>query len=643
MNFRISLIAVFAVSGILPLSAETVQLYDFIQDGWYFKKVSENTVELSPISYSRETPVSDPVYQGQNGEYRNFPPHITDNEGNYYEVVGIGAHAFEGSTVRGISVEPASSSYENFAYIGDFAFYGCEDLEYANIPSNVKTIGESAFDACSSLKHVALGFAGGNEWDRKEITIGINAFRNTHSLTEVFFNSGFDNITVQSNTENPNTFTICGSETSPTRFYCSYFPNETAYFNVGVDWVRYGSFNTPDIVYTGQEVTTPPMPVFKSNLLESSNITANIGQVYCNSGIKNVTQWNHEATAYVNFVIYNEFSFTVPLPYEFSIFPAPLTLKVADASREYGDPNPKFDFSFEGFVNGEDAEVLRGCSLGIADWTENFPTVSSPVGIYNIAGYINLTNTNYMLASTPYGRLTVTPALLTISAKSCSRQYGQDNPDVELEYFGFKNDETAEVLAKQPQIHIPAGKNSPVGEYPISVTGADAQNYSISYNPGILTVAKADQTIDWTQEFSDVEIGDDVDLTAGATSGLAIEYTSSNPEVAKIEGSIVKLLAEGSATITAYQRGDANYNEASPVEKEINVGKSTDIGTISYDGFRVTVEHNKIIIHTTDDNLEIRIYNMSGNIVYIGKERIISLPKGVYIVPISGKTYKIIL
>lgn len=730
MNLRIVLVAMMAVSGILPIVAETVQLYDFESDGWYFKKVSDNTVELSPISYSQETLFSKPVYQGQDGLSVNLPYSTYDSEGNYYEVVGIGAHAFEGSKIRGISVEPYSSSYQNFTYIGDYAFYGCENLGYANIPSPVKTIGESAFEACSSLMHIALGFSGGNEWDSKEITVGINAFKNTQSLTEVFFNRGFENITVQSDSENPNTFTICGSGTASTRFYCR-DPQNYAYSSVGVNWTSYGTFNIPRITYTGQEVTTPPIPTFTPNILEGTDVEVTVGQVNSTGSETpiNVSKYNnYEGIAYVNFMFYNEFTFSMPFPFEFKITPAPLTLKVADTSREYGDPNPEFDFSFEGFVNGENAEVLLPYTPIIADWTENFPTVSSPVGTYNIVGYINLQSSNYELVSTPYGKLTITPAPLTIVASSCSRQYGQNNPEVELKYQGFKNNETAEALSKQPQIHIEADKNSPVGEYPIYITEAEAHNYSISYNPGTLIITKADQTIEWEQGFSDVKIGDMVDLTAAASSGLAIEYTSSDPDVAEIDGDNVKFLAEGSVKITAHQKGDANYNEASSVEKEIyinpilieaitldatektleigatlqlnasilpenatakdlrwessnpgiaivsdnglvtaleagtttitayakddsgvsascviNVSLSSGVDTINDDGFRVTVEHNNIIVHTSDDNLEICIYNISGNIAYRGKDRIISLPRGIYIVSISSKTHKVIL
>lgn len=237
----------------------------------------------------------------------------------------------------------------------------------------------------------------------------------------------------------------------------------------------------------------------------------------------------------------------------------------------------------------------------------------------------------------------VLPAPLIIKSPNLSREYGKPNPVFELEYIGFKNDETKSVLTTFPTVTLSASENSNVGEYPIEITGASARNYSITYEPGILTVTKAEQTIEWGQDFTEVKVGDEVDLTAVASSGLAIEYTSSNSDVAEIDGSHVKFLGAGSVTITAIQSGDANYNEAQSVKKEINVSLLSSIDTINEDAVRVSVEHKKIVIHTLIDNLDITIYNINGKIDYRGNDKIISLPRGIYIVSVLGKKYKIIL
>ena len=50
------------------------------------------------------------------------------------------------------------------------------------------------------------------------------------------------------------------------------------------------------------------------------------------------------------------------------------------------------------------------------------------------------------------------------------------------------NGETEIVLTKQATITCKATKESAVGEYPVSISGAEAQNYDISYVNGTLTV-----------------------------------------------------------------------------------------------------------------------------------------------------------
>lgn len=89
------------------------------------------------------------------------------------------------------------------------------------------------------------------------------------------------------------------------------------------------------------------------------------------------------------------------------------------------------------------------------------------------------------------GVFTVTPASLTITANSYSREQGQPNPTFEVSYKGFRNKETAEVLTKQPVITCDATAESPVGEYEIRVSDAEAQNYEITYVSGVLTVTES--------------------------------------------------------------------------------------------------------------------------------------------------------
>jgi len=97
------------------------------------------------------------------------------------------------------------------------------------------------------------------------------------------------------------------------------------------------------------------------------------------------------------------------------------------------------------------------------------------------------------------GKLTITKAPLTITAKSYTRKQGEANPTFEVSYEGWKNGETETVLTKLPTVSCEADEDSKAGEYVITVDGAEAGNYEISYVPGKLTVTVPDAIGDATQ------------------------------------------------------------------------------------------------------------------------------------------------
>lgn len=121
-------------------------------------------------------------------------------------------------------------------------------------------------------------------------------------------------------------------------------------------------------------------------------------------------------------------------------------------------------------------------------------TPESPVGTYVVtvsAGTItDLTDVVFV-----DGKVNVTKAALTITAVDATREEGKANPEFEVEYSGFKNEETSDVLLVQPTVTCEADESSPVGEYDIVVSGADAQNYKFTYVAGKLTVIPSTPTV----------------------------------------------------------------------------------------------------------------------------------------------------
>ena len=171
-----------------------------------------------------------------------------------------------------------------------------------------------------------------------------------------------------------------------------------------------------------------------------------------------------------------------------TITKAPLTITVQPASREYGENNPEFSFAYSGFKNNENSDVLS--TLPQATTTA---TQTSSVGTYSIsAAGAEAQNYNAIYVD---GILTITKAPLTISAKPSIREYGDENSTFEVQCTGLKNEESSDVLSVRPQITTTATPSSTVGTYPIYVSSADALNYAISYEEGVLTIIKAPLTI----------------------------------------------------------------------------------------------------------------------------------------------------
>jgi len=92
------------------------------------------------------------------------------------------------------------------------------------------------------------------------------------------------------------------------------------------------------------------------------------------------------------------------------------------------------------------------------------------------------------------------------------------------------------------------------------------------------------QEIEWDQTLHFSIHENSIELTATATSGLPVNYTSNNLNVAFINGNILTIVGAGTATITAKQAGNAVFEPATDVEKVLNV---SDVGI---DEFEVNKE-----------------------------------------------------
>lgn len=246
----------------------------------------------------------------------------------------------------------------------------------------------------------------------------------------------------------------------------------------------------------------------------------------------------------------------------------PLTVKVNSASRLYGEENPTFTVEYSGFVNDETKAVLD-----VEPTITTTANIQSKAGTYDIrvsGGQAKNYTMNYQ-----NGQLTITPRPLRAFVGNYERPYGEDNPTFTIEYEGLVGNDTGYSLQTQPMVRTTATKTSNVGTYPIEVTGGYSPNYMLSYGSGQLAIVKAEQTFTWSQDLTNLKVGDQVELQASASSKLPITFTADSEDFAEIYKAGSKTYMEckkaGSFHIKAVQEGNDNYYSTQRINKEVTI------------------------------------------------------------------------
>ncbi len=105
----------------------------------------------------------------------------------------------------------------------------------------------------------------------------------------------------------------------------------------------------------------------------------------------------------------------------------------------------------------------------------------------------------------------------------------------------------------------------------VTFTPTDNANYNTTTTNVNVTVNQANQTITFGALANKITTDAPFSLTATASSGLTVSYSSSNPSVAMVAGSTVTIVGAGQTTITASQAGNGNYNAATSVDQTLTV------------------------------------------------------------------------
>ncbi len=162
-----------------------------------------------------------------------------------------------------------------------------------------------------------------------------------------------------------------------------------------------------------------------------------------------------------------------------------LSVAALPASKVYGAIVPGLFYAASGYVDGDTAAIITGA-------LDTTTTATSAAGLYPITrGTLNTTDngTKYDVLFTP-GTLTVTPAILSVSAIDQTKLYGAAVPTLTYTKSGFVNSDTSSILTGG--LSTSATTASSVGTYPVQIgTLSAGGNYSIAYTPAAVAVTAA--------------------------------------------------------------------------------------------------------------------------------------------------------
>ena len=275
-----------------------------------------------------------------------------------------------------------------------------------------------------------------------------------------------------------------------------------------------------------------------------------------------------------------------------SVSPALLTVTATTKSMTYGGSVPALTYTYAGLVSGDKSATFSGALATSA-------TSASPVGSYPITENTLAATGNYTIGTFIGANVSVSSAMLTVTATTKSMTYGGSVPMLTYTYAGLVSGDKSATFSGA--LATSATSASPVGSYPITEnTLAATGNYTIgtfvganvTVSPALLTVTAASQRMTYggsvpalTYTYAGLVSGDKSATFSGA---LATSATSVSPK-GNYPITENTLAATGNYTIGTFVGANVTV---SPAPLTITANNATKIvGTpnpsfsVSYAGF----------------------------------------------------------
>lgn len=478
------------------------------------------------------------IFSYLGSSYDVVVPSVINNK----PVTHIGSNAFQQTGVHSVSLPSSIVS------IGDAAFFDCQNLASITIPDSVIEIGYQAFWNCLNLQSAAIG--------SKVKSIGVEAFEYCENLGEIVIPQSVESIGYNAflgckklkDIVIPDNVTTLGSGAFSG---CSSL--KTASVGNGVSEIKgylFSHCTTLETVTVGENISSIGIEAFS----------------YC-SALKSLT-----FPAGVSFIGENAFFNCTSL----------LSLKFFGDAPEI--ENPIY------YANQSTVYYLEGKS----GWGTTFagrPTAKWSGG----ANVLPIFTKRTPAADSVSGNEGTSFAFSVAANDSSDPEISERGMDSVTWYLdGVQKLETKTgapgAISSSYTLKTDAStiQGAASGGFQIKAVALDKQGGTAetSWSVQITNVA-AGQTI--TFKALTPKAPGDADFSPGATasSGLPVEYASSNPEVAEIADGMVRLVGAGTTVITASQPGNLDF-KAAPSAKQTLVVKSRVIAGAPGGGGTVT-------------------------------------------------------
>jgi hypothetical protein len=189
--------------------------------------------------------------------------------------------------------------------------------------------------------------------------------------------------------------------------------------------------------------------------------------------------------------------------------------------------------------------------------------------------------------------LVINKKQLTITADSITMTYG-DTPEYTCRYDGFVSGETQNDLIKLPKFTCTATSTSNVGNYTITPSGAESDNYSFTYKTGALTIQKRTLRV----------IPDNVSRIYGNSNTFTFSYEGF---VNGNTASNISIKPTGYSNATQYSfPGD--YEITCSGGSATNYDFTYGTGTLTITKAPLTIKANNVYRYYGDDNPTFSVY-----------------------------------